>query len=108
MSKYEYLNDTSFLNKIVKKHLKEQYVKIVVLDWLEKPIQEVQGIVTGGNINLDGNSAVRRTMNLSVFIKDENYANVTSLNNLFAIDKKMYLEIGYKNDTKEYSQYPII
>lgn len=108
MSKYEYLNDTSFLKGIVEEHLKEQYVKITVLDWLEKPIQEIQGIVTGGNINLDGNSAVRRTMNLNVLIKDSETANVTSLNNLFSINKKMKLEIGYKNITQQYLQYPII
>ena len=105
---YEYLNDKSFLETIVNKHLKEQYVKITVLDWQENPIEEIQGIVTGGNINLDGNSAVRRTMNLNIFIKNDNIANVTSLNTLFAINKKMRLEIGYKNDTNFYTQYPII
>ena len=105
---YEYLNDKIFLETIVNKHLKEQYVKITVLNWQEDPIEEIQGIVTGGNINLDGNSAVRRTMNLNVFIKNENVANVTNLDNLFAINKKMKLEIGYKNDTNFYTQYPII
>lgn len=108
MNKYEYLNDTSFLKGIIEEHLKEQYVKITVLDWLEKPIQEIQGIVTGGNINLDGNSAVRRAMNLNVFIENSEAANVTNLNNLFSINKKIKLEIGYKNITQQYLQYPII
>lgn len=105
---YEYLNDKSFLEMMVNKHLKEQYVKITVLNWNENPIKEIQGFVTGGNINLDGSSAVRRTMNLNVFIKNEDIANVTNLDNLFSINKKMRLEIGYKNDTSFYTQYPII
>ena len=51
---YEYSSDKSFLELIDNEHLKEQFVKITVLDWEERPIQEVQGIVTGGNLNLDG------------------------------------------------------
>jgi hypothetical protein len=33
--------------------LKDQYVKITVLDWQERELQDIQGIVTGGNINID-------------------------------------------------------
>ena len=99
---YEYSNDKSFLELIDNEHLKEQFVKITVLDWLENPIQEIQGIVTGGNLNLDGNSNVRRTINLSCYIDKEENANVTSLDNLFSINKKMFLEIGYVNTTNRY------
>ena len=105
---YEYSNNKDFLSLIDKEHLKEQYVKIAVLDWLERPIQEVQGVVTGGNINLDGSSNVRRTLNLSCYIDKKENSSITSLDNLFSINKKMYLEIGYKNNTNEYNQYPII
>ena len=105
---YEYSNNKDFLSLIDKEHLKEQYVKITILDWLERPIQEVQGVVTGGNINLDGSSNVRRTLNLSCYIDKKENSSITSLDNLFSINKKMYLEIGYKNNTNEYSQYPII
>ena len=99
---YEYSNDKSFLELIDNEHLKEQFVKITVLDWLENPIQEIQGIVTGGNLNLDGNSNIRRTMNLSCYIDKEENANVTNLDNLFSINKKMFLEIGYVNTTDKY------
>lgn len=102
---YEYSNDKSFLELVDNEHLKEQFVKITILDWEEKPIQEVQGIVTGGNLNLDGNSNVRRTVNLSCYIDKEENANVTSLDNLFSINKKMYLEIGYTNTTNQYIKY---
>lgn len=105
---YEYSNDVKFLNVIDNEHLKEQFVKITILDWLERPIQEVQGIVTGGNLNLDGNSNVRRTVNLSCYIDKEENANITNLDNLFAINKKMFLEIGYVNTTDKYTNHDMI
>ena len=105
---YKYLTDASFLKEIDNQHLKEQFVKITVLDWLERPIQEIQGLVTGGNLNLDGSSSVRRTINLSCYIDKEENANVTNLDNLFSINKKMFLEIGYKNTTKQYTQYEML
>ena len=105
---YEYSNDIKFLNVIDNEHLKEQFVKITILDWLERPIQEVQGIVTGGNLNLDGKSNVRRTVNLSCYIDKEENANITNLDNLFAINKKMFLEIGYVNTTNKYTNYDMI
>ena len=100
--RYPYLKDSKFLLDFDKEHLKEQFVKITILDWLENPIKEIQGIVTGGSINIDGNSNVRRTCNLSVFIKEEDYGKVTETDNLFSINKKMYLQIGYKNITNKY------
>jgi len=36
------------------------------LDWEENPIQDIQGKVLTGNINLSGDSSVRRTASLSV------------------------------------------
>ena len=107
--KYPYLKDSAFLKKMDLLKLKEKYVKIIVLDWQEKPFQEIQGIVTGGTVNRDGKSSVRRTSNLSIFI-DENseYAKLTNLNNIFSLNRKVRMEIGLKNITDEYQEYPII
>ena len=105
---YKYSNDKDFLEQINNEHLKERYVKITILNWLEEPIQEIQGIVTGGNLNLDGNSNVRRTTNLSCYIDKAENANVTNLDNLFSINKKMFLEIGYLNMTDKYIENKII
>lgn len=104
---YSYLKDTTFLKSFDEEHIKEQFVKITVLDWLERPIKEIQGITTGGNINKDGNSAVRQTLNLSCII-DENQADITNLKNLFSINKKIYLEIGFINNTNKYTEYSMI
>ncbi len=105
---YKYLKDAAFLKEMDAQHLQEQYVKITLLDWKENPIQEIQGISTGGSISLNGNSSVRRTCNLSVFAKSEEFSNVTNVDNLFSINKKVDIEIGLKNITNKYLEYPII
>ena len=62
-----FLSDTHFLSQLDRLPVKEEYVRITVLDWRENPIQEIQGIVINGNVNLDGNSSMRRTASLTVF-----------------------------------------
>lgn len=105
---YEYLQDSAFLFKIASLQSKTQYVKITLLDWEERPIQEIQGLTTGGSVNVDGKSAMRRTCNLSMYVPNENIANVTNINSLFSINRKIFLEIGFKNTTNQYAQYDII
>lgn len=53
IKKYPYLNDNQFLKFVDELHLKTQYAKIILLNWKEQPIKEIQGVVTGGNMNLD-------------------------------------------------------
>lgn len=105
---YEYLTDSNFLKAIDQMHIKEQYAKITILNWNEEPIQEIQGIVTGGNLNIDGKSSMRRTCNLSVFVAEETDTNITDIDHLFSLNKKMYLEIGYLNITNEYKKYKML
>ena len=88
---YEYLNDKDFLDELYGSPVPEQYFKITILDWQERPLKEIQGLVTGGNLNLDGKSALRRTCSLSAYIDIET-ANITEVNNLFSLNKKMYCE----------------
>lgn len=51
---------------------------------------------------------MRRTCNLSMHVPNENLSNITNINNLFSLNKKAYLEIGIKNTTNQYTQYPIL
>lgn len=105
--KYEYLNDSAFLKSLDLQRLKEQYVKITILDWNENPLQDLTGKALGGSINLDGASSVRRTANINVFVSSiEN--NITNPNHLLSINKKISMEIGFKNTTSNYKQYDII
>ena len=76
---YPYLKDSSFLKSFDSIRNKEQYVKITVLNFEEKPIQAIEGRVTGGTLNLDGNSSVRRTCNLSMVATD--YENDLTVDN---------------------------
>ena len=105
---YVYLNDSDFLEKINSDRQQTQYVKITLLDWEENPIEELQGLPTGGSINLNGDSAVRRTCNLSMYVYKENYMRITDPNNMISINKKVFLEVGLKNNTDKYTDYDII
>ena len=105
---YLYLQDPHFLYRVDTLKLKKQFIKITLLDWNENPIQEIQGFTTSGSISLDGKSAMRRSCNLSAVIPEANLANVTNVNNLFSINKKVFIEVGYENTTGEYQEYPIL
>lgn len=105
---YVYLNDSDFLEKINSDRQQTQYVKITLLDWEENPIEEIQGLTTGGSISLNGDSAVRRTCNLSMYVYKENYMRITDPNNMISINKKVFLEVGLKNNTDKYTDYDII
>ena len=102
---YPYLKDIPFLNKIYGLHHKTLYSKITVLDWEEKRLEEIQGKIINGNMTVNGDSAVRRTANLSVVIKnyDDLYKNPDSL---FTLNKKVFIEVGIKNNFAHLGYYP--
>lgn len=105
---YEYMQDLKFLMTIDTLPIKEQYIKLIALDWKENPIQEIQGFATSGSINLDGKAAMRRTCSLGVQVPTEEFSKITNADNLFSINKKIYIEMGIKNTTNQYTDYPII
>ena len=107
MYNFPYLHNSQFLNKFDKIKLKEQYVKIVVLDFEEKPIEEITGRVVGGSINLDGSSGMRRNGTINLVAQQEEN-NLTTIKNLLSINKKIEILIGFLNTTDEYENYPII
>lgn len=104
---YPYLDDQAFLLEIDKARVKEEFVKLIVLTKDEEPLQEIQGKATIGSLSIDGRSAVRRTGSLTV-IANEYENDLTDLDNLFAINKKCALEVGYTNIWDKYQEYPII
>ena len=106
-NKYPYLKNNSFLLNLAQEHNSEQFVKITVLNFNEKPIKEIQGKVSGGNLNLDGNSAIRRTGNLTTYIEDY-VASYIEIGGLFSLNKKIKIEIGLTNNTNLYKEYPIL
>ena len=106
---YPYLKDSAFIDLIDNQKIKNQFIKLIVLDWDENPIQEIQGIATGGSISINGNSSVRRTCNLSMIVKKTEDTSIEDVNNLISIGRKLYLEIGISNNTGRYEEeYPIV
>ena len=105
--KYPYLSDNEFLSIVDQMNIREQVVKLTLLNWNEEPIRDIQGLVTSGSLNIDGSSSMRRTANISLVVAD-NTAAYDDLDNLFSINKKIYLEIGLFNTTNYYNDYPII
>ena len=71
--------------------IRELYIKLELLDWQENIIKEIQGLLTGGNISINGNSAVRRTCSFTFVVEDETIQQQLKLNSKF----KLY--IGLKN-----------
>ena len=104
---YPYLFNSDFLLEIDKMRIKTQYIKITLLTWNEDVIEEIQSQAISGNLNLDGNSAIRRTANLSLFIPEQEADYVNAASQL-SINKKIKLEIGIKNTLNKYIDYDIL
>ena len=102
--RYPYLKDILFLKEVDEMQNKKQVVRITILDLQEKPIQSIEGRITGGNLNINASSAIRRTGSLSL-IADEDKNDLTNINSLFYLNKKVKLEIGFKNTTNKYLEY---
>lgn len=105
---YPYLKDSEFLKLIDNQQVQEQYAKLTLLDWNENPIQDIQGVVINGSLNIDGKSAIRRTCNLSIYIHENESSRITEIDHLFSINKKVKLEIGIVNTTNQYQEYNIL
>ena len=84
--------DEDFLNRLTLNRQRETYARITALTKDELPIEFIEGKVTGGSINIDGTSAVRRTCSLTLVAKDVN------INDFYwGLKNKFKLEIGLKN-----------
>lgn len=106
--KYDYEKDQAFLTQIDSLHNKELHIKITVLTWSdERAIQEIQGRVMSGDLNIDNSSPIRRTGSLTVYV-DEKNQDVLNVDNIISINKKVFIELGITNTTSQYTNYDII
>jgi hypothetical protein len=117
---YPYLEDKIFLKQLAEDNNKQQLVKIQVLDYnTEMPLASLEGISTSGNVNLGDSAAVRRTFSGSVVVRPEGiyneaygsyiqYHNLTEVQNLISLNKKIKVEVGFVNNTEMYKNYEII
>lgn len=93
--------DKDFLLKLDKTKNKHIHARVTALTFNEQPIETIEGRVTQGSINVDGNSAVRRTCSLTM-VAD----NFNSRNYYWGLNTKFKLEIGVENTID--SHYPDI
>lgn len=107
INRYEYLSNSSFLKKIDRLINKQQLIKIIALDSNEEALQEIQGQIINGSLNLDGKSSVRRTGSLTFLPQDQN-KTMEEVKMLISKNKKIKIEIGIKNTTDEYLEHSFI
>ena len=101
----EYLKDTKFLSMLDEMRIKKHYARLTVLTFMdEKPIREIQGIATAGSCTVNGQAALRRTISLTVS-NVENENDITNVENLISLNKKVRVEIGLENPFEEYKYY---
>lgn len=95
------LLDKDFLRQLDHIEHKEIFAKVIILTFEETPITQIEGKVLSGSININGDSSMRRTCNLSLMTDKFN-------NNQFKIEinNKFQLFIGVKNIINQ--KYPDI
>ena len=89
-----YLFDKEFLKQLDYNQEKETYVRIISLTNDEYPREQIEGRITGGSINIDGASAIRRSCSLSMVALDE---DAILTDNFWCYNNKFKLEVGLKN-----------
>ena len=87
------LYDKEFLLKLDKSKNKTIYARVTALQFNESPVEQIEGRVTGGSINLDGASALRRTCSLTIVAQEFNYSDY-----YWGLNTKFKLEIGVQNN----------
>lgn len=97
----DYLYDNEFLKQLNKYHTKVNYARITALSWEENPLERIEGKITAGTVNIDGNSAIQRTCSLTMVSNDVNIQDY-----YWGLCNKFKLEIGLEN--KINSNYPDI
>ena len=90
------MNENEFLLELDNKTDRELYVRITALTLDELPIETIEGRATGGSIGVDGNSALRRTCNLTMVAQEVN------INDFYwGLNTKVKIEVGIKNTIDE-------
>ena len=84
--------EADLLAKIDRQPNKTIYIKLISLNYDEQPIQSIEGRATSGSINIDGNSAVRRTCQISMVTDTLNISDY-----YWTLKTKFKVQIGVKN-----------
>ena len=90
-----------FLKELQIQQHQTKYARITVLDINDKPLESIDGVITGGGpISVDGSSAIRRTCSLTMNVEKD--SQITDA--YWALTNKFKVEIGLLNNIN--SNYP--
>ena len=93
-----YLRDKDFLKRLDNVNNKFYLIKIEVLDSDENIIQTIEGQVqSGSSLAINGNSPIRRTCSIT-FIATDDKNDLTDINGLLSINKRIRIKIGFENN----------
>ena len=73
-----FLYDIDFLKQIDYHREKDTYARITLLTIDDYPKDYIEGTITGGSINIDGASAIRRSCSLNLLVTNEDLYNSES------------------------------
>ena len=94
-----FLKNNDFIAQIVQQREHDVYACITALNFKEEPIDQIQGKITTGSINIDGDSNIRRTCSLTLISDNININDI-----YWGIKTKIKLDIGLRNHlTGEYA-----
>ena len=97
----QYLYDQALLKTLDAQRQRVLYIQIRVLNANESIVDTIEGICTGGSISLNAKSSMRRSGNLTMIATEDN-KNITDVNNLISINKRIGIQIGIENNTAYY------
>ena len=83
----------NFLLELDSQQNVEKYARVTLLNKKELPIEQIEGRITSsGSVNIDGNSAIRRSCSLTMVSESTNYHE-----HYWTLKSKFKLEVGIKN-----------
>lgn len=87
------LFDHDFLCTLDQYPIRHTHIRITSLDYNDVPLEQIEGLATGGSVNVDGASALRRTCSLSLVAPP----NTIITDYHWAFKHKFKVEIGLTN-----------
>ena len=87
------LLDSVFLRELDTHRNRVTYARITNLTTSQYPIERIEGVITGGSITIDGDSAVRRICSLTLTTSNLNINNI-----YWSLTTRVKIEIGIENN----------
>ena len=91
MDAYNSLLDREFLKKLYSYRHREVFARVTALTFQEQPIENIEGRVTSGSVNVDGTSSMRRTCSLTLVADNINISDY-----YWGLNNKFKLEVGLR------------